>query len=122
MYKRVFIVKEGSWGSVKAESYQKQIETYQRYLDEARDFRGKKAAQVTVVNTAEEAEKRVKMEADVVVFISKGMEREAEKIARENPRVRVIVFTGDIPEGKIVWALKSAAADRELIQDIVLDW
>ena len=58
----------------------------------------------------------------MVVFISKGMEREAEKIARENPRVRVIVFTVHIPEGKIVWALKSATASRELIQDIVLDW
>jgi hypothetical protein len=122
MYKRVFIVKEGRWGTVKPEVYREQIEMYQRYLDEAKDFQGKKAAQVTVVDTAEEAEKRVKMEADVVVFISKGMEREAEKMARENQRVRVVVFTGDIPEGKIVWALKSTTAGRGLIQDIVLNW
>ncbi len=121
MYKRVFIVKEAPRGSVKAESYQEQIEMYQRHLDKAKDFRGKKAAQVAVV-TAEEAEKRIKMEVDVVVFISEEMELQAEKIARENPKVRVIIFADDIPEGKIVWAPKSATADRELIQDIVLDW
>lgn len=121
--KRVFIVAEGQWGSVRPEEYQGQIRLYQEILSEAEDSEGKKAALVTIVDTIQEAERKLKEEgADVVVFISRGVEKDAERIARENPRTRVVVFTGLIPEGKVVWVSKAHAADRKTIQSIVLHY
>jgi len=122
MYKRVFIVAEGQWGMVTSEEYKEQVERYRRILEEAKDFQGNRAAEVTIIDTIAEAEKRLATEADVVVFISRGVEKAAERIVREHPRVRVIVFTGLIPEGKIVWVRKMFTADRETIQNIVLHW
>lgn len=119
---RVFLVKEGCWGEMKPEDYQVQIEMYRQILEEAKDTQESKAAEVTVIDTIEEAEKRLKMEADVVVFISRGVEREAERIARENPNVRVIVFTGLIPKGKVIWVDKAMTMSRETIEDIVLHY
>jgi len=123
--KRVLIVKEGQWGSVKPEEYEEQIELYQRILDEAKDYKGEKAAKVEVVATAEKAEKIIKTaplndKIDVVIFISRGMEWIAEKFAATYPRTRVIVFTGLIPEGKVIWLQKSATIGGETIRDIVL--
>jgi len=54
-----------------------------------------------------------------VVFISRGMEKEAERIAKAYPKVRVIVFTGLIPEGKVIW-VKKATVDIETVRKIVL--
>lgn len=122
MYQRVFIVKEGSWGSVEAESYQGQIEMYRRTLEEAKDSRGDKLADVKTIETAKEAEERAKMEADVVVFISRGMGEKAERLAKAFPRVKVIVFTGAIPEGKVIWVSKGWVDSRKEICDIVLRW
>lgn len=120
MSRRVFIVREGSWGRVEAESYQKQVEFYRRALEGTKDSMGGKAARVTVIDTIAEAERRLEMEADVVVFISRGVEQAAERIARENPRVRVVVFTASIPEGKVVWADKAFTADPQMVEQIVL--
>ena len=120
MYQRVFIVKEGQWGSVKPEEYKSIIELYKRVLERALDARGNKMATVEIIETAKEAEKRAEMEADVVVFISCGMGEEAERFAKSFPRIKVIVFTGDIPKGKVIWVSKGWAADSKTIQNIVL--
>ena len=121
--KRVFIVAEGQWGSVRPEEYRGEIRLYQRILSEAEDSGGNKAALVTIIDTIQGAERKLKEEgADVVVFISRGVEKDAERIAKENPRTRVVVFTGLIPEGKVVWVSKAHAADRKAIQNIVLHY
>lgn len=120
MYKRVLIVKEGQWGIVSPESYQDQIEMYKEILDRAKDTEGNRMAMVEIVATAAEAERRAKTEADIVIFISRGMEKEAERFAKAFPRIKVIVFTGAIPEGKVIWVNKGYAADTKTIQNIVL--
>ncbi len=120
MSKRVLIVKEGQWGWVEPEEYQELIKLYTGILEEAKDSLGNQLAQVTIVDTIKEAEARIRMEADVVVFVSRGVEEEAERIAREHPKIRVIVFTGLIPGGKVVWVQKTWAASRESIQNIIL--
>lgn len=120
--KTIFIVKEGQWGLVNPEDYQKQIEFYKSILEAAKDSRGEKKARVKIVATAEEAERRAGMEADVVVFISREMEVAAEKLAKNLPRIKVVVFTGAIPKGKVIWVDKAGTADRKMIQQIVLQW
>lgn len=114
---KVLIVKEGRW-VVKTESYQELVEMYKKVLDRAED-EGNKMAMVEIIGTAKEAEKRAEM-ADVVVFVSRGMEDEAEKLAKAFPRLKVIVFTGDIPQSKVIWVNKTWATEPETIQNIVL--
>ncbi|PJA63867.1 MAG: hypothetical protein CO160_01665 [Candidatus Portnoybacteria bacterium CG_4_9_14_3_um_filter_43_11] len=120
MYQRVFIVKEGQWGLMKPEEYESIIKLYKEVLERAEDTKGNKMAEVEVVETTKEAVKRANMEADVVVFISRGMEEEAEKLASAYPRIKVVVFTGAIPQGKVIWVNKACAAGMETIQNIVL--
>ncbi len=118
MPKRVFIVKEGHWGSVEPKEYLEQIEIFKEVIESAEDSLGKKLAQVTIIETAKEAQEKV-TGSDAVIFISRGMERVAEKMASENPRVRVVVFTGLIPKGKVIWFDKGWF-DRKAIQNVVL--
>jgi hypothetical protein len=125
---KVLIVKEGRWGLVEPKEYQEQIEFYQKVLDRAEApslyGRGKeKAAEVRLVETAEEAEKITRIErVKAIVFVSRGMEVQAEKFAEAFPKTKVIVFTGAIPEGKVIWVNKACMSDSKQIQDIVLWW
>lgn len=128
--KRVIIVEEGQWGGVKAEDYRSVINLYREVLETAEvpslSVQGKKekAAEVQVVATVAEAEKKIKeaplnQMIDVVVFISRGQEFTAERFAKTYPRTRIVVFTGLIPEGKIIWVDKGHC-DHKMIENIVL--
>lgn len=108
-------------GTVKPESYQEQIEMYKKILDGVKDAKGNKLAMVEIIETAEEAKRRAKMEADIVIFISRGMEEEAERFAEAFPRIKVVVFTGAIPDGKVIWVSKGWIG-RDEICNIVLRW
>lgn len=128
-------MQEGQWGLVKPEDYKEQISLYQQTLDEEEEPYGsegrqvgfRRAAEVRVVATANEAEKIIKTaplneRIGVVIFISRGMERIAEKLAATYPKTKVIVFTGLIPEGKVIWVSKAWATSPEAIQNIVLHY
>ena len=122
MFKRVFIVREGSWGQVTDEEYGEQVEMYKDILAGVKDNYGNEEAVVEVIETIAEAERRVSLEADKVVFISRGAEQAAERIAKANPHVRVVIFSGLIPDGKVVWAHKISTANPKMITNIVLYW
>ena len=129
--KRVIIVKEGQWGGIKEEDYLPLVNLYREVLERAEvpgpygDGKKEKAARVEVVATVAEAEKKIKeaplnQRIDVVVFISRGVEVEAERLAKSYPKTRIVVFTGLIPEGKIIWVDKAHCADPKMIENIVL--
>lgn len=125
--KRVLIVKEGHFGDVKPESYMEQIENFRHAIEAAevpslyRHGEKEKAAEVQVVETAQEAEKTLSRErVSAVVFIFRGMEHSAERLACLYPEARIVVFTGLIPKGKVVWIDKMWATTRETIQNVVL--
>jgi uncharacterized protein involved in cysteine biosynthesis len=125
--KRVLIVKEGHFGEVKQEEYAEEIELFRHALEVAEvpsligREKKEKAAKVEVVETAQEVEKILSREkVDAVVFISRGMESSAEKIASSYPKTRITVFTGLIPDGKVVWVDKTWITGKEIIQRPVL--
>ncbi|MDO8424364.1 MAG: hypothetical protein Q7S70_00310 [bacterium] len=129
---RVLIVQEGQWGSVPKENYLEIVEMYKRVLEEAEESCGsegkkQKEAEVTIVATASDAERIIKgaplnTEVNAVVFVSRDMEDVAEILAATYPKLRVVVFTGLIPDGKVVWVSKAWAADSRSIQNIVLHY
>jgi len=113
--RRIVIVKEGQWGTVTREEYEQFIELLKRSLEEIKTKnyttgQEEKAAEVVVIDTAQEVKnllKKNKWAVDILMFVSRGMESVAEKIAAEYPRIRVVVFTGFIPDGKVIWFTKT---------------
>jgi hypothetical protein len=131
--KRVIIVAEGQWGQLKPEDYQPQIEMFRRVLEEAEEPYGsegrqvgtRKTIQVQVAKTVAEAEMMIKDAAidtrpEVVIFISRGMEAIAERFAAIYPKIKIIVLTGLIPEGKVIWVHKGWLLGSKFLQNIVL--
>ncbi len=127
--KTVLIVAEGSWGRMKEgdKGYKEEIQYYTTFLEAAKSPRlgggEEKAATVKVVPTAEVAEEMIKSGGvDAVVFISRGMEVVAEQFAGAYPETRIVVFTGLIPKGKVIWVNKiwDTATTHKGVQDVVL--
>lgn len=122
---KVLIVLEGQWGSVKPESYKDTVEAFKLALDKAKVSLGgeeEKAAETTIVETVKEAEELVRRGGiHVLMFISRGMERKAEELAARYPKTRIIVATGLIPEGKVVWLNKWWLSSGDNIREIILN-
>lgn len=111
--KKVLIVQEGQGKGEIAKAYQEEIGVYKRVLD--------RAAEVKVVETAEEAERMVERhEADILIFITSRMRRKAEELAKKFPRVWVYVFTAEIPGGEVRWMDKFWIKDFAILRNLVL--
>lgn len=115
MTARVLIVREGQWGTATPESYEQFIEALRETLERAErtgpNNTKEKAAKVEVVETWAEAEKRLEtaplnLPIHTVVFVSRDMGETAKRMASKYPRTRIVVFTGLIPEGEVVWVDK----------------
>jgi len=133
--KRVLIVEEGRWGNTSKENYKDQLDMFRELLDrvmvpihgvEGKGIDYVKAIDVEVVPTAKEAEEIIKtapvnQRVDAIIFISRGMEIPAGKIATDHPKTKVIVLTGDVPEGKVFWVDKGRLA-QEFLKNIILYW
>lgn len=125
--KKILIVQEGQWGDLKPGDYQDFIDTLVRVLSKAeREFdsylgkKGEKEAVIEVVATSAEAEVEIHQQGiDVVIFISRSMETVAERLAKTFPKTRMIVITGLIPAGKVVWVNKISASSGEFLRKIV---
>lgn len=131
--KRVIIVGEGTWGQATPGDYKDLVELFRDSLGGAVDSysipgsdqaENEKIFRVEVVATAVEAEQIIKSAAlnqpiEKVIFVSRGMELIAERLAATYPQIRVIIFSGLVPEGKIVWVNKSVIHDSNTLKDIV---
>src|SRR3989344_1402236 len=98
MMKKVVIVREGQWGLVK-----------------------KKIAEVEVVEASAEALLKLRMGGiDTLIFISRDKLAEARQIKKVHRRLKVVLFTGLIPEEEIILVDKGWLLDSREIKHIVL--
>ncbi|OGZ33325.1 MAG: hypothetical protein A3I88_00145 [Candidatus Portnoybacteria bacterium RIFCSPLOWO2_12_FULL_39_9] len=120
--KKVVIVREGQWGLVKKESYEEFIEILKEILEKAVSPDGKeKIAEVEVVETSAEALLKLRMGGiDTLIFISRDKLAEARQIKKVHRRLKVVLFTGLIPEEEIILVDKGWLLDSREIKHIVL--
>ena len=90
---KVIIVEQGSLGNVQGDEYEAIINLLKRRImkDEG--------VGVTFVPTLADAQDILKQEEmSSIVFISRGMLSEARQIKDDYPKLRVVIFTGLLPE------------------------
>ncbi|MFH1990759.1 MAG: hypothetical protein ABIJ19_02810, partial [Patescibacteria group bacterium] len=92
--KKVVIVREGGWGSVKQEQYNETAEGVKRSLERlARPNSSKPReeekvfASVEIVSTLEEARKKDLNNFDIMIFLTRGQIKEARAIKKERPKI-----------------------------------
>ncbi len=119
--KRVLIVNAGGRLSLSAEagSYDQTVENLQRQINGLQRLDGtdEKIATVEVVESVEVAEKQSNT-ANVIIFVTAGLLDAAQSIKSKHPHLRVIVFTGLIPEVEVI-VLSKQWWTLELIRDII---
>ncbi|MFH1098459.1 MAG: hypothetical protein V1723_00830 [Candidatus Uhrbacteria bacterium] len=125
--KRVVIVAHGNWGSMKDDDYGNWTEAMVRVVESARrtDFdTGQElpCATAEVVPTVAVLREQLGpySRPDIVIFRTRSMLEEARAIKREHPNVRVVVFTGLIPNDEVIIVSKGWELDSTAIQSIVL--
>ncbi len=130
--KRIIIIQEGQWGSLKHEDYQDFVDylvnilsNIKREFDGCFSKKGEKEAVVEVVATSAEAEAQIRQQAanariDIVIFVSRDMSTTAERFAKMFPKTKIMVFTGLIPDGQVVWVDKKWLMSPEILKNIVL--
>ncbi|MBI4132395.1 MAG: hypothetical protein HY474_02060 [Candidatus Sungbacteria bacterium] len=119
--RKVAIVNTGGYGDHSAEkgSYDSLVETLERTLKQARRSDQQPAADVSVTRSTEEALQWVGGYG-TVVYVTRGMGRDAKKVAEEHPGVRVVIFTGAVPEREVFWFSKWWVSDTEQLEAVVL--
>ena len=126
MTTKVAIIKAGEWGKLSQAGgdYDHFTRQLQDTLDEAEQKRwtgGKeKAAEVKVVKNVDEARAWLSGKG-VAIFLTRGMQYVAEALAKESPKMRVLVFTGLLPEGKVIYISKDWTTSIDRIKEFVLD-
>ncbi|OHA08945.1 MAG: hypothetical protein A3A44_00085 [Candidatus Sungbacteria bacterium RIFCSPLOWO2_01_FULL_60_25] len=107
--RKVAIVAAGEWKGIRREkgTYDTFESTLQIALDVAEVRKAgtsggtEKATEVRVVTSVEEARAWIGSERGTMVFSTRGMLREADKLAEElQGRVRIVLLTGDLPEDR----------------------
>lgn len=128
--KRVVIVKEGIWGLMGGDDYDSWIESVVNSLNRATKkdaYSGeetKMAESVEVVATLKEAEVLIReSRVDILILKSRSMIQGAREIKAENPRLKVILFTGKVPDEEIIIANKGwiAMLGSSILNTIVFD-
>ncbi len=126
--RRVVFVAQGSWGDVREDDpcYTSQAEGLRQIVEAARRHdpdSGKEVPAATfevVTNIAALREQCGRYpRPDVVIFRSRGMLDAAREIVRVYPRVRVIVYTGLIPEGEVIFVEKGWILDDAVLRSIL---
>ena len=122
MTRRVVIVDDGQWGSVKREKgeYDAVVEYLSRTLKAVVNQEGERQAEVEVVKTTEGGLLWLGGTGGIMIFVTRGMLEKARRVAKEYRHIRVILFTGDIPEGEIIFLNKSSLPNREDLANLVL--
>lgn len=122
--KKVAIVSQGEWGTVSRAkgSY----DYFERYLHEIADLAvegpepdRRKAAESQIFISLENALGWLNGYG-VMVFTTRGMEAKAEEIAQKHPDIRVILFSGLIPSGRVVYVDKGWDLPSKVLEKILL--
>lgn len=118
---KVAIVNAGEWGGLRQDhgAYHGLVETLKESLKEAKRSDGQFAAQVRVVPSTQDALFWVGTSGGCIIYITRGMIREAKKVAAEYSDIRVVLLTGTLPEGEVV-LVRKGRTPMAYIEDIVL--
>ena len=126
--KRLAFVKEGGYGMVTQGEYDQLAESISDYYEhlvkvgvekESSLSAEKSFASVEIIGSVEEAEKKARNhEIDVLVFLTRGQVEKARKIQKACPWLRVVIYTGLIPDDEIIWVNKVWRMDT--VEDILL--
>ncbi|MDP3645821.1 MAG: hypothetical protein Q8R25_01925 [bacterium] len=126
MTTKVAIIKAGEW--VKFSKARDDYDNFVYYLTEAldeaeqtrRDGSKGKAAEIRTVENVIEARSYLKGKG-IAIILTCGMQHAAEALAKENPKIRVLVF-GLLPtEGKVIYVPKGWVTSKNHIKKLVLD-
>lgn len=127
MLQKVALVKAGEWGSKRQDKgdYDELVERLTNIVEEARQEAGPdrckiKAAKSYVAGSTQEALSWLGGHG-VIVFVSRVMATEAKEVASKHPGIRVILFTGLIPEGEVVFISHGWLLQRKEMERILLD-
>ena len=118
MPKRVVIVQEGEWGHLERESYDHWIQHIVDELGRVKEYGGFKVQVVATHNDVLEIFKNGHRPA-VIIYVSRGMQQMAEEISAMYPQTRIMVFTRQIPEGKVIWIDKIWLGSKNLLVDLM---
>ncbi len=98
-----------AWGlsllNASEENYDILARSIQDLLEREKDSRDESAAEVRVVATTADALKWVEGRG-TIVYVTRGKSREAKRTAEGNPKLKVLVLTGLLPEGEVIFVPK----------------
>lgn len=121
MVRRVAIVNAGGWGELSAKkgSYDSIAESFLELLSMAteKDWSGRErlAAEARVMTSSKEALEWLDGRG-TVIYLTRGMLHEARKAATEYPKLRIVLLTGDLPEGEVIIAGKQWVGGEVLLK------
>jgi len=125
---RVVIVAQGSFGIMEDRDYDIWMQTMVRLIGTLRrtDRDTKQevpAAIVEVVPTVDALHEKLRdfPRPSVVIFRTRDMIPEARALRRENHDVRVIVFTGLIPDDEVVIVSKAWALSGDALRSVICE-
>ncbi len=114
----VVVVTSGQWGSVTPAEYKDFADIIKDELEaesRRRQAGSERGLTVLLAPTVEEALEKFNVGGSgSLIFLSRSEASRAEEIAAQYPRLQVVLFTGLIPEGKVIYISK-AWFSRELL-------
>lgn len=115
---KVAIVKQGEWGSLHQShgDYDLLTKELERRLHDEPDRThpdrpDERRFDVKVTKNTQDALSWINGSGGAIIFISRSMIAEAKRVASEHPRLRVIVWTGLLPEGEVIFAYKGEGVE-----------
>lgn len=117
MSTRVAIVNAGGRGDHDAiiGSYDDMIDMFVRALTRLPLRDGLPAARVRVAKSTEDAILWVEG-CGTIIYVTSGMNREAKEVAAKHRHIRVILITGEIPEGEVVYLDKHWIDPEQIVR------
>lgn len=125
--KKVVIVREGGWGDLdsKKGSYDTYIAFLKRTIESAEEKdiptgKMQKVAEVEIIDDLAMVSARLSGSIDTLIFLSRGMLYSARKIKETHPQLKIVVFTGLIPDEEIIIIDKGWSLNPKQIQKVIL--
>lgn len=128
MLQKVVIVQEGQWGiaSRQGGDYDGWEKTLGRAIESARredpvTHEKEKVAEVEFATLSDAMEMVSRSRVDVLVFDSRSMLHHARKVKQAYPKLKVVLFTGLIPEDEVILVSKGWPLGIDMVRRIILE-
>ncbi|PIR97933.1 MAG: hypothetical protein COT89_01625 [Candidatus Colwellbacteria bacterium CG10_big_fil_rev_8_21_14_0_10_42_22] len=123
MTQRVAIINDGQWGRMERNrgDYDVLTKALVKKLSKATNAHGEPEGEVQTFESTTEAMQWLQggTRTGIVIFTTRGMVDVAKRLAVENPRLLVFLFTGLIPEAEVVFVSNDIIHQDEVLTDLV---